>query len=169
MKIFLALIACALLASSARAMTEEERMKEYHARGYEWPLKKLVPDTEGWKKIYDRRFKQIQRIEDSNAKYNGWVQSMSSAVSTQNFTENGWGLTRAPTHLVELLQVCPVCKREHMREYLCMHDCDISCHRFAGTNFLHAYFNANATFTSYTAKDQGQHRRCSHGKSHKCH
>lgn len=28
-----------------------------------------VPDTEGWAKIMDRRFEQIQSIEESNPRY----------------------------------------------------------------------------------------------------
>ena len=82
-------LSLAFIASFAGAMSEDERLDEYHARGYEWPVKKFNPDTEGWRKIFERRLKQIQRIEASNEKYNGWVQSMSSSMTTQNFTENG--------------------------------------------------------------------------------
>jgi hypothetical protein len=85
-------------------MSEEDRMAEYHKRGYKWPLPELVPNTDGWRRIFDRRFKQLQRIKDSNKKYNGWVQTMSAAIVAKNFTENGWGLTRAPEALVEELK-----------------------------------------------------------------
>ena len=70
-------------------MSEEDRMAEYHKRGYEWPLPELVPNTEGWRRIFDRRFKQLERIRDSTEKYNGWVQTMSAAIVAKNFTENG--------------------------------------------------------------------------------
>jgi len=70
-------------------MSEDDRLNEYHARGYEWPFQKLVPDTPGWKNIFKRRFEQIDRIEDSNLRYNAWVQVMSSALTSPNFTENG--------------------------------------------------------------------------------
>lgn len=46
----------------------------------------------------------MSRVEGRNKRYNGWVQVMSSAVTSRNFTENGWGLARAPSHLVEELQ-----------------------------------------------------------------
>lgn len=70
-------------------MTEDHRLEEYEARGYEWPLKKVVPNTEGWRKIYDRRFEQISRIENEDKRYDGWFQAMSSALVAPNFTENG--------------------------------------------------------------------------------
>ncbi len=82
-------LSLAFIASVAGEMSEEERLEEYHARGYEWPVKKFSPDTAGWRKIFERRLKQVERIQDDNEKYNGWVQSMSSGLVTQNFTENG--------------------------------------------------------------------------------
>lgn len=88
------------------AMSEDERMDNYQKRGYQWPLKEVVPNTEGWRNIFNRRSEQIQRMPSSgpSGKYDAWLQTMSSAVVAPNFTENGWGLTRAPTHLVEELQ-----------------------------------------------------------------
>jgi len=94
----------ALFVPMVHSMGEEERLREYSARGYKWPFVKLIPNTEGWKKIFKRRWQQIERIEDSNARYNAWVQSMSSAMTAHNFTENGWGLARAPSELVEELK-----------------------------------------------------------------
>ena len=70
-------------------MNEQDRLVEYNARGYEWPLKKLVPDTPGWNAIYERRFKQIEEtIDDSTARYNSWMQTISSVLQ-KNFTESG--------------------------------------------------------------------------------
>lgn len=72
------------------ARTEEERLKEYHARGYEWPLKKLNPDTPGWRSIFYKRFEQIEEtIVNEDERYEAWVQVMSSALVQPNFTENG--------------------------------------------------------------------------------
>ncbi|KAL7525156.1 hypothetical protein ACHAXR_000882, partial [Thalassiosira sp. AJA248-18] len=85
-------------------MSEEHRMEEYHKRGYKWPLEKMVPDTPGWKRIMNRRFEQVERVQDPNDKYNGWMGFMASAIVTTNYTENGWGLTRAPDHILQLLQ-----------------------------------------------------------------
>mmetsp|Transcript_30016 Transcript_30016/g.34877 ORF Transcript_30016/g.34877 Transcript_30016/m.34877 type:complete len:350 (+) Transcript_30016:77-1126(+) len=81
-------------------LSEQDRLQEYEARGYQWPLPELKPNTPGWRKIFDRRFEQIeQTIPESNERYNAWVQVMSAAFVQQNFTENGWGLTRAPEDL----------------------------------------------------------------------
>jgi hypothetical protein len=70
-------------------LDEDERLAEYRARGHKWPIEEFVPNTEGWKKIYDRRIEQIQRIPKTNARYNAWVQTLSSSLTAQNFTENG--------------------------------------------------------------------------------
>ena len=70
-------------------MSEDDRRREYHLRNYTWPLPEVTPNTEGWRKIFDRRWKQVERIEDSNERYNGWVQTMSASIVQPNFTENG--------------------------------------------------------------------------------
>jgi len=85
------------------AMTEEHRLQERKKRGWEWPLKNFVPDTLGWRKLMERRFEQVSRIEDRTLRYNGWTQTMNMAAVQPNFTENGWGLTRAPPDLVQEL------------------------------------------------------------------
>jgi len=51
-----------------------------------------------------RRFEQISRITDRSDKWNAWVSIMTSALIAPNYTENGWGLTRAPEHITERLQ-----------------------------------------------------------------
>lgn len=87
-----------------QGLEEEDRLREYHARNHTWPLTEVVPNTPGWAKLMTRRFKQVEKIPDSNQRYNAWMQVMSSALVSPNFTENGWGLARAPAHLVEELQ-----------------------------------------------------------------
>lgn len=89
---------------TAFALTEEDRLEQYYARNYTWPLQELVPNTPGWRKLMNRRFDQVQQIDDSNDRYNAWMQVMSSALISPNFTENGWGLARAPAELVQELQ-----------------------------------------------------------------
>ena len=69
----------------------------------QWPLQHFVPDTLGWRKLMERRMEQVSRIEDSTKRYNGWTQTMNMAAVAPNFTENGWGLTRAPPDLVQEL------------------------------------------------------------------
>merc|ERR1719287_387615 len=98
------LIAALAPMHDASAMMESDRMEEYRKRGYKWPLEKVIPDTPGWRRILDRRFEQIERVEDSNDKYNGWLAFMTSAIVATNYTENGWGLTRAPQHITRRLQ-----------------------------------------------------------------
>jgi len=41
---------------------------------------------------------------DAHAKYNGFLSTIHSALICPNFTENGWGLTRAPQPLVDDLR-----------------------------------------------------------------
>ena len=82
-------------------LMEEDRLKEYRARNYKWPLTEVVPNTEGWRKKQFRRLAQVERIQDTGDRYNAWVAIMPPALVAQNFTENGWGLTRAPQDLMD--------------------------------------------------------------------
>ena len=43
----------------------------------------------------------ISSFGTSGDRYNAWVAIMPPALVAQNFTENGWGLTRAPKDLTE--------------------------------------------------------------------
>ena len=53
--------------------TEEERAAEYIKRGHKFPIEKYNPDTPGWTRIFDQRFAQVQAIESSQQKWDGWV------------------------------------------------------------------------------------------------
>jgi hypothetical protein len=102
--IWIAAVVILTFVPTIQALIEDERLSEYYARNYTWPLSEVVPNTPGWAKLMNRRFRQIERIPDSNHRYNAWMQVMSSALVSPNFTENGWGLARAPAHLVQELQ-----------------------------------------------------------------
>lgn len=91
------------IAFSVKALSEDERLKEYEARGYVWPVPNLKPETPGWRKIFERRYRQIEDMEDSHGRYNAWMQVTAASMLQPNFTENGWGLTRAPQGLVDEL------------------------------------------------------------------
>mmetsp|Transcript_867 Transcript_867/g.1847 ORF Transcript_867/g.1847 Transcript_867/m.1847 type:complete len:364 (-) Transcript_867:1941-3032(-) len=75
---------------------EEYRQEMYAKRGHEFPFKKYVPDTPGWRRLMDQRFDQVRALTDSQMKWDGWIQTANSAVTAPNFTEFGWGLTQAP-------------------------------------------------------------------------
>jgi hypothetical protein len=84
---------------------EEERMAEYHKRNYTWPIPQYVPQTLGWRKLMDHRFRQAAEIEDSQHRYEAYAQTVSAALVQPNFTRYGFGLARAPEPLmVELRQ-----------------------------------------------------------------
>ena len=70
-------LSCTHFASSQ--LVEEERQKEYEARNYKWPPQ-IIPDTPGWKKLMMRRFRQMEFQEDSNDRYNGYMNVVSSAL-----------------------------------------------------------------------------------------
>lgn len=86
------------------AMPENDRLEQRQQKGYQWPPPFLVPNTDGWNRIMTRRFDQISRIRSREDKWNAWVAVMTSALIATNYTENGWGLTRAPDHITERLQ-----------------------------------------------------------------
>ena len=89
------LVGLLFLAVGAR-YTEEERLEMYKERGHTFPFAKYIPETPGWKKQMDKRFEQIRALEDTQMKWDGWIQAANSAVIVPNFTEYGWGLTQAP-------------------------------------------------------------------------
>lgn len=71
------------------SLDESDRLEEYYNRNYTWPLETFLPDTKGWRKILQRRFEQIQRIEDLGERYEAWVMVMGAALVIPNFTESG--------------------------------------------------------------------------------
>lgn len=86
------------------SMAEDYRLEQRQKHGYQWPLPHMVPNTPGWRRIMNRRFEQISRLKNREDKWNAWVAVMTSAFTATNYTENGWGLTRAPSHITERLQ-----------------------------------------------------------------
>jgi hypothetical protein len=81
--------------------TEAQRQAQYIARGHSFPLNKYNPDTPGWEAVMKRRFRQVQANKDSQQKWDGFMQTLSAALTVNNFTEYGWGLTHAPEELTE--------------------------------------------------------------------
>ena len=87
-------------------LIESERIEVYRKRGHTWPPSQdeFKPNTAGWRRVVERRFEQIQHVDDLNQKYNAYLGTIYSGLMVQNFTENGWGLTRAPQYLVDELR-----------------------------------------------------------------
>lgn len=71
-------------------LDEQERRLEFHKRGYKFPPETFAPDTPGWRKLNERRFNQIQHIQDRSDRYRAWVIAAISAYVQQNFTREGW-------------------------------------------------------------------------------
>ncbi|KAL9182265.1 LOW QUALITY PROTEIN: hypothetical protein ACHAXT_012917 [Thalassiosira profunda] len=90
---------------AAGQLDEGDRVAEYRARGHTWPPlpSDYIPPTPGWQSTFERRFRQIEYLTDEGAKYNGFMSAVHSALIAPNFTEYGWGLTRAPQDLVDAL------------------------------------------------------------------
>jgi hypothetical protein len=112
-----ALLACTSAATSQRGnlanpdeqkiqLTESDREEEYHFRNYTWPIpdEGYTPNTPGWVKLMQTRFKQVEEIPDSLDRYEGYIQSLHSAFLVPNFTAYGFGLARAPEELTAALQ-----------------------------------------------------------------
>lgn len=93
-------------ATSRGRLTERERVEVFHNRNYRWPPphEQYIPATDGWVKLQQKRFDQVFKVEDLGKRYDGWTQSVSSAYVQPNFTETGWGLTRAPQELADKLR-----------------------------------------------------------------
>eukprot|EP00545_Synedropsis_sp_CCMP1620_P012085 CAMPEP_0119014124 /NCGR_PEP_ID=MMETSP1176-20130426/9367_1 /TAXON_ID=265551 /ORGANISM="Synedropsis recta cf, Strain CCMP1620" /LENGTH=346 /DNA_ID=CAMNT_0006967265 /DNA_START=29 /DNA_END=1069 /DNA_ORIENTATION=+ len=93
-----------LFTSVSAMLNEEERLKGYHARNYTWPIEEFSPNTEGWRRSSLRRMAQVERITGRVQRTDGWMSVLSATLVTPNFTENGFGLTRAPQGLVDELK-----------------------------------------------------------------
>mmetsp|Transcript_20696 Transcript_20696/g.26717 ORF Transcript_20696/g.26717 Transcript_20696/m.26717 type:complete len:365 (-) Transcript_20696:91-1185(-) len=85
-------------------LEEADRIEEYKKRNYTWPLDNYNPNTEGWKRLMGERFGQIEEMENSGDRYEGYIQTMHSAFLVPNFTEHGFGLARCPEELLGALQ-----------------------------------------------------------------
>lgn len=87
-------------------LVEHERIQEYHARNYTWPLRpeRFIPNTPGWIKLAEHRLRQVEEIRNPKDRYEAYVQAVSMAVVAPNFTEFGFGLVRAPEELMEALR-----------------------------------------------------------------
>jgi len=103
-KLLLVAVTLAVVPFLGHALSEAERMVEYNKRNYTWPIEEYVPNTPGWRKLYEHRFRQVSEIEDSNKRYEGYLQSIQAAVVAPNFTEYGFGLARAPDDLMQALR-----------------------------------------------------------------
>lgn len=87
-----------------RPYTEEERQAEYKRRGYTFPIEEFNPNTPGWNALMSQRVSQLMANPVSQERWDGWIQTMASAMTVPNHTEYGWGLTHAPEELTATLQ-----------------------------------------------------------------
>ena len=83
---------------------EDERQVEYEKRNYTWPLNNYQPNNPGWKALMEERFRQVEEMEDSLERYEGFIQTIHSAFLVPNFTEHGFGLALCPDDLIEALR-----------------------------------------------------------------
>lgn len=98
----------AILATTVVGLTYEEWRAGADARGHTWPVPddRFQPNTPEWKQLMRDRIMQAQAYpnDDRNQKFLVWKNAMNQAVVLPNFTEYGWGVTRAPSDLVEEIQ-----------------------------------------------------------------
>jgi hypothetical protein len=99
---FIVLPVAAAMIGLSSGLSEYGRVEEYIARGHVWPPppSEYIPADPKWISIFARRFDQLSRISDLDDKYNGYMSVLHAALLAPNFTEYGWGLTRAPPDLV---------------------------------------------------------------------
>jgi hypothetical protein len=84
---------------------EDQRLEEYHRRNYTWPPleSEFLPATPGWRRLFQRRLKQVDRLSQQDNSYDAYINAISCGLITPNYTEFGWALTRGPTYLWESL------------------------------------------------------------------
>jgi hypothetical protein len=52
-------------------LVESNRIVEYHKRNYTYPFDNYNPNTPGWKRLMEERFKQVEEIDDAGKRYEG--------------------------------------------------------------------------------------------------
>ena len=92
------------LVDAAGRRTEEERIALYHERNHTFPPEKYTPETPGWRRLMDHRLRQVMEIQNSSDRFEGLAQTLSASVVQPNFTEWGFGLTKAPESLMKDLR-----------------------------------------------------------------
>jgi len=90
--------------ATVNAEFESLRLRGYEDRGYEWPVPKFVPDTEGWRRIQTDRLEQVADIVDPSERFKGYTTTMYSALVSRNYTEDGFSRSRISRPLLEELQ-----------------------------------------------------------------
>eukprot|EP01083_Nonionella_stella_P250910 866296_1 len=96
-----------IFAITSAALIEHERVEEYERRGHTWPprAEDYTPNTQGWRSISERRFKQVAYADSSpGEKYQGYLLATHSGLTMKNFTEYGWAVTRAPQAIIDKLK-----------------------------------------------------------------
>lgn len=84
--------------------SEEERIRRYHELNHTYPPEQYIPDTPGWRKVYEHRLRQVEEIEDQQERFEGFAQTLNAGILQKNYTEHGFGLARAPEPLMEDLR-----------------------------------------------------------------
>lgn len=84
--------------------SEKARVQGYKSRGYEWPIPKFIPNTEGWKQLMEDRLAQVSEIEDPAQRFQGYVQTVYPGMVVPNFTEHGFAITRISDDFLQDLQ-----------------------------------------------------------------
>jgi hypothetical protein len=102
--LLVALISANLFLTTTASFDETERVKQFHARNYTWPVEKFSPETPGWRKLFEHRLRQVAEIENRADRFEGFAQTLSASVVQQNYTQWGFGLARAPEPLMEDLR-----------------------------------------------------------------
>jgi hypothetical protein len=95
--LLLCLTTCEVTVLAQRLM-EHERIEEYHRRNHSWPPlgTDYIPNTPGWKREMERRLYQAHQQTSRGDRYQCYVNAVTAALTVPNFTESGWGLTKAP-------------------------------------------------------------------------
>ena len=92
-----------LAGSTTHAFTEQERVAEYLARNWSWPIPAFQPNTEGWDRLMRRRLRQVGELEDASARFEGYAQTLTAALIQPNFTEVSFFTCHAVRQNVALL------------------------------------------------------------------
>lgn len=80
-----------------------------------WPPKddEYNPKEPGWRKIFQRRYNQIDMLSLEENSYNGYMSAVYAGMFAPNHTEYGYGLTKAPSNIVRKIKESFMAGRAH--------------------------------------------------------
>lgn len=100
--LLLVLAAVGIALVQAARLTEDERVRQWHARGNTWPPT-WQPETEAYKRNMELREEELMRLPGANERWENFMQ-FTAARMVPRFTPNGFKVIQTPPEIQAALK-----------------------------------------------------------------